>query len=94
MNNEKLLDVKNLTISLHTYTGEVAAIRNVDFHLHKGEVIAIVGESGSSKNVSTQAILGLTPVLGEIKAKIYFKREDLLKYDERAMSKICAHRSQ
>lgn len=91
MNNEKLLDVKNLTISFHTYTGEVAAIRNVDFHLHKGEVIAIVGESGSGKSVSTQAILGLTPIPpGEIKSgEIYFKREDLLKYDERTMSKIC-----
>ena len=94
MNNEKLLDVKNLTISFHTYAGEVAAIRNVDFQLHKGEVIAIVGESGSGKSVSTQAILGLTPIPpGEIKSgKIYFKHEDLLKYDERAMSKICGSR--
>lgn len=91
MKNERLLDVKNLTISFHTYAGEVAAIRNVDFNLKKGEVLAIVGESGSGKSVSTQAILGLTPIPpGEIKSgEIYFKHEDLLTYDEREMSKIC-----
>ncbi len=91
MENEKLLDVKNLTVSFHTYAGEVAAIRNVDFDLKKGEALAIVGESGSGKTVSTQAILGLTPIPpGEIKSgEINFKHEDLLKYNESEMSKIC-----
>ena len=94
MENNRLLDVKNLTISFHTYAGEVAAIRNIDFNLQKSEVLAIVGESGSGKSVSTQAILGLTPIPpGEIKSgEIYFKHEDLLKYDERAMSQICGSR--
>lgn len=91
MDNEKLLDVKNLTISFHTYVGEVSAVRNVDFYLNKSEVLAIVGESGSGKSVSTQAILGLTPIPpGEIKSgKILFKQEDLLKFNEKQMSKIC-----
>ena len=91
MKNNRLLDVKNLTISFHTYAGEVAAIRNVDFHLKKGEVIAIVGESGSGKSVSTQAILGLTPIPpGEIKSgEIYFKHNDLLEFTEKEMSEIC-----
>ena len=91
MDNKKLLDIKNLTISFHTYVGEVAAVRNVDFYLKKSEVLAIVGESGSGKSVSTQAILGLTPIPpGEIKSgKILFKHEDLLKFDEKEMSKIC-----
>lgn len=91
MDNEKILDVKNLTISFHTYVGEVAAVRNVDFYLKKSEVLAIVGESGSGKSVSTQAIMGLTPIPpGEIKSgKILFKHEDLLKFNEKQMSKIC-----
>jgi oligopeptide transport system ATP-binding protein len=91
MDNEKLLNVKNLTISFHTYVGEVSAVRNVDFYLNKSEVLAIVGESGSGKSVSTQAILGLTPIPpGEIKSgKILFKQEDLLKFNEKQMSKIC-----
>ncbi len=90
MEKEKLLDVKNLTISFHTYIGEVAAIRNVDFHLRKGEVLAIVGESGCGKSVSTQAILGLTPIPpGEIKTgEILFKNRDLLKFNEKEISEI------
>ena len=94
MDNKKLLEVKNLSISFHTYIGEVAAVRNVDFYLKKSEVLAIVGESGSGKSVSTQAILGLTPIPpGEIKSgKILFKRKDLLKFNENEMSKICGSR--
>lgn len=91
MEKDKLLDVKNLTISFHTYIGEITAVRNVDFYLKKSEVLAIVGESGSGKSVSTQAILGLTPIPpGEIKnGKILFKQNDLLNFDEKEMSKIC-----
>ncbi len=90
MPEEKLLVVRNLTISFHTYTGEVSAVRNVDFDLNRGEVIAIVGESGSGKSVSTQAILGLTPIPpGEIKSgAILFKGEDLLSCDSRRLAEI------
>jgi oligopeptide transport system ATP-binding protein len=94
MNGERLLDVRDLSISFNTYAGEVRAVRNVDFHLDRGEVIAIVGESGCGKSVSTQAILGLTPMPpGRIKGgQILFHGEDLLGYDEKAMSGICGSR--
>jgi oligopeptide transport system ATP-binding protein len=94
MKEERLLDVRDLSVSFHTYAGEVSAVRNVDFHLDRGEVIAIVGESGCGKSVSTQAILGLTPIPpGEIKGgEILFKGENLLTYDERRMSEVCGSR--
>ena len=46
MNNEHLLQVKDLAVSFHTYAGEVQAVRGVSWHLDKKETIAIVGESG------------------------------------------------
>ena len=55
---ERILDVKNLKVDFHTYAGEVKAIRDVSFHLDKGETLAIVGESGSGKSVTTKAIIG------------------------------------
>lgn len=51
---EELLQVKDLSISFHTYNGEVQAVRNASFDLHRKEVLAIVGESGSGKSVTMQ----------------------------------------
>ena len=41
-----LLEVKNLSVSIDGPAGEVQAVRDVSFSLKKGEVLAIVGESG------------------------------------------------
>lgn len=43
---ERILEVKDLHVSFHTYAGEVKAVRGVNFHVNKGEAVAIVGESG------------------------------------------------
>ncbi|AEI42613.1 ABC transporter ATP-binding protein [Paenibacillus mucilaginosus] len=56
-----LLEVKDLRVSFNTYAGEVQAVRGVSFHLNKGEVLAIVGESGCGKSVTAQTIMRLIP---------------------------------
>ena len=48
---KNVLEVKNLSISFHSTAGEVQAVRNVSFSLKKGEVLAIVGESGCGNSV-------------------------------------------
>ena len=57
----ELLNVEHLSISFHTYNGEVQAVRDASFRLGRGEVLAVVGESGSGKSVMMQTILKLTP---------------------------------
>jgi oligopeptide transport system ATP-binding protein len=59
--NSKLLEVKDLKVSFRTYAGEVQAVRGVSFDLEKGEVLAIVGESGCGKSVTAQTIMRLIP---------------------------------
>ena len=46
MNKEVILSVKDLRINFRAYGGLVQAVRGIDFNLHRGETLAIVGESG------------------------------------------------
>lgn len=86
---EKVLDVKNLKIDFHTYAGDVKAIRNVSFHLNKGETLAIVGESGSGKSVTTRTIIGLLAKNAEIVGgEIDFHGKNLLATKEKDWRKI------
>ena len=59
MEENRILEVKNLQLSFHLDVGTNHVIRDISFHLNRGETLAIVGESGSGKSVTTKAILGL-----------------------------------
>ncbi|GGA18032.1 MULTISPECIES: ABC transporter ATP-binding protein [Psychrobacillus] len=87
---EKILEVKDLELSFHTFAGEVKAIRGVNFDLLKGETLAIVGESGSGKSVTTKSIMRLLPEhSSEFKnGQILFNGKDLTKLTDREMQKI------
>lgn len=85
----KILEVKDLEISFDTYAGKVRAIRGVNFHLNKGETLAIVGESGSGKSVTTRSIMRLLSSNANIDAgQILFKGNDIVGKSEREMQKI------
>ena len=47
--NDILLDVKDLNIRFKTKKGYVNAVEHLDFHVKKGELLALVGESGCGK---------------------------------------------
>ncbi|MBP7000280.1 ABC transporter ATP-binding protein [Amaricoccus sp.] len=76
-----LLEVRNLSVRFHTARGVVDAVRNVSWHVDWGETLAILGESGSGKSVSSSAILNLIDCPpGEIvSGEILFDGKDLLK---------------
>ena len=90
--SEKLLEVKNLRVSYHTYAGEVQSVRGVSFTVNKGETVAVVGESGCGKSVTAKSIMRLikTPP-AEIKegSEIIFDGEDVLQFNEK---RLCAYR--
>ncbi len=56
-----VLTVKNLTVSVATETGQRPLVSNLSFALRKGETLAIAGESGSGKSITSLAIMGLLP---------------------------------
>lgn len=85
-----MIQVKDLHVSFYTRRGEVKAVRGVNFEVQKGEIVAIVGESGCGKSVTAQAILRLMdPAIGKIKqGEIWFAEKDLTKVPEREMERI------
>jgi len=78
---DHLLEVRNLSIRFHTAHGIVNAVRNVSWYLDRGETLAILGESGSGKSVSSSAIMNLIDMPpGEIvSGEVLFDGRDLLK---------------
>lgn len=79
MENEKILEIKDLAVSFDTYAGEVQAVRGVSWYLNKKETIAIVGESGCGKTVSIQTVMGLNKREARIKSgQVLLEGEDLI----------------
>ena len=86
---ENLLEVKNLSVSFDSPAGEVQAVRDVSFSLKKGEVLAIVGESGCGKSVLCKSIMKLLPASARIKnGSIIVGGQDITNYKVRDMQKI------
>jgi oligopeptide transport system ATP-binding protein len=56
-----LLVAKDLRVEFATDLGSVAAVNGVDLSLEAGETIVVLGESGSGKSVTAQAIMGVVP---------------------------------
>jgi peptide/nickel transport system ATP-binding protein len=56
---ETVLEVRDLSVVFPTLDGDVRAVSNLTYTLHRGETLGIVGESGSGKSVSSLALLGL-----------------------------------
>ena len=77
---QHLLEVRNLGVDFKTSEGVVHAVRDVSFHVDRGETLAILGESGSGKSVSSAAIMGLIDMPpGRIASgEILFDGQDLL----------------
>ncbi|AAK90443.1 ABC transporter ATP-binding protein [Agrobacterium fabrum] len=88
---DHLLEVRNLSVDFYTATGTVKAVRNISYHVDRGETLAILGESGSGKSVSSSAIMNLIDMPpGKISSgEILLNGKDLLKMsadDRRAVN--------
>jgi oligopeptide/dipeptide ABC transporter ATP-binding protein len=89
ISDEKLLDVRKLTVEYGTGGGTVTAVDNISFCVNKGEIFALVGESGSGKSTVAAAITRLVRAPGRITAgSILLKDRDLLKLSRREIEKV------
>jgi len=68
MDNDILLEIKDLKISFPLDEGFVRAVEGVSLTVRRGEVLGVVGESGCGKTVTAQSILRIIPSPGRIDA--------------------------
>ncbi|MER5274624.1 ABC transporter ATP-binding protein [Streptomyces sp. NPDC002809] len=85
-----LLEVRDLHVEFHTRDGVAKAVNGVNYSVAEGETLAVLGESGSGKSVTAQAIMGILDMPpGKISGgEILFKDRDLLKLKKEERRKI------
>ncbi|MEU9180141.1 ABC transporter ATP-binding protein [Streptomyces sp. NPDC048550] len=85
-----LLEVRDLHVEFRTRDGVAKAVNGVNYSVDEGETLAVLGESGSGKSVTAQAVMGILDVPpGRIAGgEILFKGKDLLKMKEEERRKI------
>ena len=73
-----LLEVRDLRTVFATDDGELAAVDGVDFEVEAGRTLAIVGESGCGKSVTSLAVMGLVAPPGRVTGSIRFEGRELV----------------
>ena len=89
---ELLLSVRDLQVEFSTSAGVIRALDGVSFDVRAGETVAILGESGSGKSVTAQAIMALLPKpAGSIVGgQICFRGVDLANEPVNRVRELCA----
>ncbi|MFE2549204.1 ABC transporter ATP-binding protein [Streptomyces sp. NPDC059355] len=85
-----LLEVRDLHVEFRTRDGVAKAVNGVNYSVDEGETLAVLGESGSGKSVTAQAVMGILDIPpGRIAGgEILFKGKDLLKMKEEERRRI------
>jgi peptide/nickel transport system ATP-binding protein len=87
--SEPVLSVRDLTVSLPKNMERVHAVQDISFNLMPGEILCIIGESGSGKSVTANAIMGLLPSIIKVTAgTICFKGTDLVSADDATLRSL------
>lgn len=85
-----LLEVRDLHVEFHTREGVAKAVNGVNYSVSAGETLAVLGESGSGKSVTAQAIMGILdmPPARIPQGEILFRGQDMLKMSGEERRKI------
>jgi peptide/nickel transport system ATP-binding protein len=94
LNDNEVLRVEGLEVKFYTYAGVVHAVSNVSFFVRESETVALVGETGCGKTITTRAITKLIESPGRVESGIaLFRRRnrqvvDLLRLSDEEIRKI------
>jgi oligopeptide/dipeptide ABC transporter ATP-binding protein len=82
---ETLLEVRDLRVRFHTPGRRVDAVNGLTYRLAAGRMLAIIGESGSGKSVSSRALMGLLPPTATVSGSARFAGTELVGMSEAQM---------
>lgn len=85
----RLLEVKDLVVQFKSDEGVTPSVNGVSFSVSRGETLAIVGESGCGKSVTSLSIMGLLAYPGQVAGgEISFEGKNLLTFSKKEMRKL------
>ncbi|BAN26702.1 ABC transporter ATP-binding protein [Caballeronia insecticola] len=87
-----VLDVADLNVSFSTRAGEVRVVRDLSFRVGRGEVFAVIGESGSGKSTMAQAVMGLLSGQANTTGRITLSGQPISSLAPRARRRLCGER--
>uniref|UniRef100_A0AAU2VIS5 ABC transporter ATP-binding protein n=1 Tax=Streptomyces sp. NBC_00008 TaxID=2903610 RepID=A0AAU2VIS5_9ACTN len=90
--SEPVLRVRDLTVSFHGAERTVHAVDGVSYELAPGEVLAVVGESGCGKSVTSMAVMGLLPPTARIGGSITLDGQELVGAPEKKLRSLRGRR--
>ncbi|HEX9364936.1 MAG TPA: ABC transporter ATP-binding protein [Candidatus Dormibacteraeota bacterium] len=82
-------EVSDLTVAYHSGTEWLQAVRSVSFEVRRGEILAVVGETGSGKSTTATAVIRMLPANGRVTSgRVLFDGRDLLTLSVRDMRRL------
>lgn len=87
---QPFLEIEDLHVKFDASRGQVNALNGVNLQINEGETFGLVGESGCGKSLTALSITGLLPHTAKIQGRIVFDGTDMLRLNERELSKFRA----
>jgi len=90
MNSEFLLEINELCVNFDVYGGTLKVLDGVNFTVHRGEKVGLVGETGCGKTTTMKSILRILPMPPAriTNGEIYFKGRDILEMPEEKLRQV------
>lgn len=90
MNNENVLEIKDLHSSFFTDKGVVRAVNGVDLVIPRGKIVGLVGESGCGKSMTAKSVMGLLRYPGRIESgSIRLADKELVGLSDKELRSVC-----
>ncbi|HEX5423967.1 MAG TPA: ABC transporter ATP-binding protein [Candidatus Acidoferrales bacterium] len=86
---ELLVQIRNLAVEFCDGPARYTALRGIDFEIGRGEIVGLMGESGSGKSTTAISLLGLLPSdSASVRGSVRFRDQELLSLSEREWQKV------